>query len=446
MAQPTSPFLRTGQPAFTEFNAAAACVIAPSSNVGQPMTIQDLRDSNVPPIDHAYYTLPAKSVQEQNNFAASNGTVVGLDSKAEARMVNKETVQDFLNDGICPANKSDRKALAYFLLTSKLFNALAWLVFRNNGNMLDLRDFELGNDGADSVAKWAVTIPFKVSLDLSHNGIDANGAAFIAHALATDTISCLTLDGNPLGDEGVQSLCGGLLRNSSLQLLGLAWVGAGGAAMQAFAGVLDSHPSLTEVNLNASAFDDEAAAVFSAALGRNKKITGLDMCHVQASDTGLSVLAGLLKTNTALKRISLGRSSPNNLPLALADTLAEALGVNRALTHLHLSAAIVPAAAGNRLVAAVATNTTLLSFRSLFSFFPAVFVAQKKIEDKLKANFLIEAAGNALADLSRRPEWPVAVPDKVGQSIAGLVAQVALDATRSAAMKSVIEAGPLARH
>lgn len=407
------------------------------------MTLQDARDSDFPPIDHAYYTLPAKSVLDRKNFVANSGTVVRLDTEAEARRVNRETVQDFFNDGICPAYESDRKALAYFLLTNKLFNALAWLVYRTNGNTLDLQSFELGNDGADSVAKWAMNLPFKVSLDLSDNGIDGSGAALLAHALAADTITCLILSGNPLGDEGVQSLCAGLLQNSSLQQLGLGGVDAGSGAMQAFARVLDSHPCLTDVNLNASAVDDDTAAVFSAALGRNKKVSVLDMMHICASDKALSILAGALKTNTALERISLGRRSPNTLPLALADTLAEVLGVNRALTCLHLSACIVPAEAGKRLAAAIATNTTLRFFRSLFNYLPVLAADQKKIADKLKANFLIEAAGNALADLSRRPEWHVAIPDEVGQAIAGLVAQVALDENRSAAMKSVIEAGPL---
>lgn len=67
----------------------------------------------------------------------------------------------------------------------------------------------------------------------------------------------------------------------------------------------------------------------------------------------------------------------------------------------------------------------------------------RRIQDKVKANALIEAAGNALSDMSRRPEWTVPVPDEVGQSIAAFVAQVAADHGRKSAMKSIVEAGPL---
>lgn len=407
------------------------------------MTLQSLRDSNLPSVDHAYYSLPAKSVLDRKIFVASSGTVVRLESDAEARMVTKETVEAFLNDGVCPADEADSKALAYFLLMNKLFRALDWLVFRTDGNTLDLGFFELGNEGADNVAKWAMSIPFKVSLDLSHTGIDANGAALFADALATDAITSLNLNGNSLENDGVQFLCAGLLQNSSLQQLQLAGVGAGSAAIQAFARVLDSHPSLSELNLNLCAFDDDAAAVFSAALGRNKKLTALYMAHVGASDKGLSVLAGALKANKALKTISLGRVNPNDLPVAMANTLAEALGANQTLACLHLAARSVPVASGSKLAAAIATNTTLRFFRSCFSYLPEVAAYQKQIDDKLRANALIEVAGNALADLSRRAEWPVAIPDEVGQSIAGLVAQVAVDENRSAAMKSLIQAGPL---
>ena len=74
---------------------------------------------------------------------------------------------------------------------------------------------------------------------------------------------------------------------------------------------------------------------------------------------------------------------------------------------------------------------------------PETSAARRQIDDKLRANSLIEAAGNALADLSRWPEWPVTFPDEVGQSIAGFMAQVAVDENRSAAMKYGIQAGPL---
>ena len=68
---------------------------------------------------------------------------------------------------------------------------------------------------------------------------------------------------------------------------------------------------------------------------------------------------------------------------------------------------------------------------------------QRQIDDTLEAHGLIEAAGNALSDLSQRPEWAVPIPPEVGQSIAAFVAQVATGEGRLTAMRSIVQAGPL---
>ena len=67
----------------------------------------------------------------------------------------------------------------------------------------------------------------------------------------------------------------------------------------------------------------------------------------------------------------------------------------------------------------------------------------RRIRDKVKANGLIEAAGQALSDLSKMPEWPVQVPDEVGQSIAGFIARIAAGDRKKEAMRAIVRAGPL---
>jgi hypothetical protein len=404
--------------------------------------MQDLRRSNVPPLDHTCFALPEKSVHQVARFVSRQGTVVWCETGSEARKVTREAVQEFFTSGALPEREPDVQALALFLLTNKLFGALAWLVVRSGASGLELADCELGNEGVEKVVEWAKVMPCKVTLDLSNNGIDAAGAALLAEALEADAITHLRLDGNPLGGEGVQFVCAALRRNASLQSLSLAAVNAGSLGMQAIADVLGCHPSLSVLNLNVNAFDDDSAARFAAAIGHNRILTDLFMSHVDASDAGLSIVAGALKTNTALERISLSIKTRDGLPAAVAETLCQALIVNRTLTCLHLPERGVTAAAANRLAAGIAQNTTLRFFLSSFAYSPEARAALRQIEDKLRANKLIEAAGDALSDLSQLPESTVPVPSEVGRSIAAFVSQVAADEGRRVAVRSIVEAGP----
>lgn len=184
---------RTGHPFATDFTMYPMPLPAQSGNGRQETDLQQLRDSSRPPSDPANYTLPLKSVADNARLAELDAEIESLsysdflsidlliapmleEQRRHSLMVTRETVQDFLNDGLCPQKTSECKALAIFLLTNKLFGALTWLVIRSGGDMLDLQRSELGNEGVGRVAEWARTIPFKAHLDLSNNGIDAVGA------------------------------------------------------------------------------------------------------------------------------------------------------------------------------------------------------------------------------------------------------------------------------
>lgn len=443
MIRSSSPIHRNGSTTLREFYIAPASFELTSNSTARTRTMQDLQRSNVPPFDHTAFSLPEKSVNQVNSFVSSSGKIVRCETETDARKVNREEVQDFFLSGAFSKEPSEVRALKIFLLTNKLYGALAWLVVRSNPGWLELADCALGNEIAGKVVEWVKAIPFKVKLDLSDNGIDAAGAALLAEALEADTITHLDLSGNPLGAEGVQLVCAALVRNKSLRSLSLAGVGAASLGFHAIASVLDSHPSLSSLNLNVNAFDDDAAAGFAAALGHNTILTDLSLIHVEASDAALCSVAGALMTNTALDRISLSRRKPDDLPVSVAETLCQALMVNQTLTCLQLPAASVTGAAANRLAMGVAQNTTLRFFFSRFLYIPGAAAVQRHIDDKLRANALIDAAGDALSDLSKLPEATVPIPSEAGRSIAAFVAQVATDENRRAAIQSIVLAGPL---
>lgn len=443
MIRSTSPIHSNGSTTLREFYVAPASFSSTSISTVRTWTMQDLQNSNVPPLDHTSFALPEKSVHQVKSFVSPSGSIIRCETDADARKVSRETVQDYFLSGILPEEPLEVQALSIFLLTNKLYGALAWLLVRTDTRELGLADCELGNEVAGKVAEWVKVIPFKVRLDLADNGIDAAGAALLAEAIEADTVTHLDLGGNPLGAKGVELVCAALLRNAGMQSLSLAGVNAGSLGIQAIAKVLDSHPSLCVLNLNGNAFDDEAAARFAAAVGRNTILTDLFTDYVEATDSALCSIAGALMTNTKLDRISLSRTKPDDLPVRVAESLCQALIVNQTLTCLQLQAASVTDDAANRLANGIAQNSTLRFFFSRFNYIPGAVAAQRRIDDKLRANALMEAAGNALSDLSQRPEWAMPIPPELGRSIAAFVGQVARDESRHEAVRSIVEAGPL---
>jgi hypothetical protein len=196
--------------------------------------------------------------------------------------------------------------------------------------------------------------------------------------------------------------------------------------------------------LSSNIYDDGATAIFAKALGHNKTLRSLAMKHVDASDAGLCMVIGALKTNTALASMRLSLSEPEHIHLPVA--VAEALAVNQTLSVLEVFLGVVTNEAAEGLVEAVAKNSSLRTFECRFAPYRLTAenaAAMKRIHDKVEANALIEAAGNALADLSQRPEWTVPIPLEIGLSIAAFAAQVGADEDRQAAMRAITKAVPL---
>ncbi|SMP47373.1 hypothetical protein [Noviherbaspirillum suwonense] len=392
----------------------------PPAPTTQAMIIQQLRAASRPPHDRASYDLPDLAAAQTTRLAEIE---VRLDAERAAcryepsekavellgehhrllLMATRETVQDFFDTGRCPEADIERKALALFLLNNKLLGALTWLVAQSDPPTLDLGHADLLDQHAGMIAEWATSLPFMIRLDLSGNRIDAAGVRFLASALKANTIAALNLGANPLGAEGMQAVCEAMLDNSSMLSLGLSSVGAGSAGVRAVAVILGIHPSLSTLSISDMRFDDAAAAILADALAHNKTLVSVVMRHLDASDAGLSMLVSALKTNTALKSMTifgLGFEQ-QRLPLALA----EALAVNRTLTHFEGNLQSLTSEAGQRLAEAVDRNTALLAFGCGMSFYESnkeAAVFDKRIQDKVMANGLIEAGGNVLADPGRR--------------------------------------------
>jgi hypothetical protein len=453
MSDPIRATWSTGLPvSISDSYPPSARLSAPSIQVPPNIRLQQLRDSARPPLDHHDFTLPEKSAGDNNSRKRLNydpgGTYLGhmiyMEQQAPPT-VTREVALAFLNDGQCPVLPREFKALALFLLSNRLFSALTWLLVHSATDMLAFDNCKLGNEGAGKLAEWLTTIPFKVKVNLRDNDIGPLGASLLASALAANTVVELHMGFNSLGDEGVQALCTGLLQNASMVSLDLRHVGARSAGMKAVALVLDSHPSLSVLCVDSNAFDDDTAAVFAIALGRSKFLTELDMQLFNASDNALALVGTALEVNTAMKSLSISGAMDEPYEL-LFNAVADGLISNRTLAELDLFADYISDAALKKLALAVEKNTTLLAIRvNLIGHEDRSETAavNRRIQDKVKDNALIEAAGQALSELSKKPEWPVPVPDEVSQSIAAFVAQVAAGDNRKEAMRAIVKAGPL---
>lgn len=441
-----------------------------SAGARQTLDLQQLRSLRIPSTDHSDFAFPALCADEKNARMAELDSRVeffrstygpGADDEAmeahyehhvESLKVTREAVLAFMNDGICPNEDRELQALVIFLVKNKLPDALSWLLVQTGTETLDMNNCDLGNEEVGMIADWAKTIPFQIRLDLQANRINADGAALLASALPANTITHLNLGNNPLKDKGVQALGAALSRNVSLKSLVLYHAGMENPGIEALAGVLDSHPALAVLVVDGNGFDDQGAATLAAALGKNKTLSRLSVRFSQLSDIGLAYLAGALTSNTSLKTLQLSSVRSQQLSgtdeewVHLPYALADALAVNQTLTRLVVFAGSMPGAAINRLAAAVAVNTTLREFDlalAPYNLSQENAAVASQISEKVQANALIADAGLALSELSQLPEWGVPIPPEVGQQIAAYAAQVAENERRSAAMNSMIEAGPM---
>ena len=376
--------------------------------------------------------------------ADDEGAATRHDHHVESLKLTREALLAFMNDGVCPQEQREFQALAIFLVKNKLPDALSWLIVQTGAKTLDLDHCDLGNEEIGMIADWAKAIPFQIRLDLVLNRIDGAGAALLADALPADTITHIDLGNNALQDHGVAALCAGLGRNTSLRSLSLYYTGITNPGIEALSGVLDAHPALANLVVDGNGFDDQGAASLATALGSNKTLSRLSVRFSKLSDTGLAYVAGALTSNTSMKTLQL--SGKDERCVHLPHALAEALAANRTLTHLFVFASSMPDGALHRLAAAVAVNTTLREFE--LAIIPHNLSAENaavvsQISEKVQANALIADAGQALSDLSQLPEWGVPVPPEVGHQIAAYAAQVAEDERRSAALNSMVGAGPL---
>nr|XP_006815323.1 PREDICTED: leucine-rich repeat-containing protein 34-like isoform X2 [Saccoglossus kowalevskii] len=237
---------------------------------------------------------------------------------------------------------------------------------KNNAyiHSMDLRYNNIGDTGAEYIAKLLEETVVLRSVNLMCNDIGEAGAKVIAKAFQTnETLVSLKLNGNKIGNKGGMAFAGVLQVNNTLEELDLGDTDQGTESVIALATVLNQNKSIRALNVNRPLLfshqeettvhmarmlkvtstlqelhlqkcdiRDFGAERLSDALIDNSSLKYLDVSCNRITRDGAKHLSKLLKHNTPLQILDLGF---NRIEDDGAKHLADALGqFNTCLTHL----------------------------------------------------------------------------------------------------------------
>jgi Ran GTPase-activating protein (RanGAP) involved in mRNA processing and transport len=275
------------------------------------------------------------------------------DVQALAEALKSNTTLTELNLGENYVGEAGTQALAEAL---KINSTLAHLNFVYNLP---------GDAGAQALAETLKTNTTLTTLDLGSCKLGDAGAQALVETLKTNTtLTTLNLSGIELGEAGETAegeIIGYMARNRFLKDPTLATLSfrdghLSDAGAQILAGALKTHTALTTLDLRYNRLGDAGAQALAEALKTNTTLTTLNLEGNQLGDASAQVLAETLKIHTALTSLGLSR---NRLGDAGAQALAEALKIHTALTVLELGWNQLGDTGAQALAEALKTNTAL---------------------------------------------------------------------------------------
>ncbi|CAM4566206.1 unnamed protein product [Lepidochelys olivacea] len=227
---------------------------------------------------------------------------------------------------------------------------------------LDLSDKVLGNSGIKLLCEGLKHPNRKVQkLRLEYCCITGAGCGDLAAVLRTSqSLTELDLNGNPLGDSGVQRLCEGLKHPScKLRRLGLESCHLKDTCGRDLAAVLRTKQSLTELDMcyNYNLRDTGVQQLCEGLKHPNCKLQRLILNWCNLTDASCGALSSVLSTSQTLTELVLGRNKVGDPGVQL---LCEGLKhPNCRLQILNLSLCELTAACCGDLASALSTNQTL---------------------------------------------------------------------------------------
>ena len=134
----------------------------------------------------------------------------------------------------------------------------------------------------------------------------------IGRALAENTVlKTLTINGNHIGERGVEHICAGLRTNRTLTELNLCGNQVGDTGAAALARIIqpNAHPALVKLDLRHNDISDIGFASIASSIAEGGRLTSLDLRYNHsATDVGIAHLGKMLATNFTLLTLALDAS------------------------------------------------------------------------------------------------------------------------------------------
>jgi hypothetical protein len=123
---------------------------------------------------------------------------------------------------------------------------------------VDLGNCSLGDAGTKSLMQSICrsidphsTVNTHLKMQLNRNGIQEEGASHITELLnSTSIVSDLWLDGNPIGDKGLQTIFDALKQNKTLKYFSVSKCGMTDTGVASLAGALHTNDTLEKLHIN----------------------------------------------------------------------------------------------------------------------------------------------------------------------------------------------------
>ena len=147
-------------------------------------------------------------------------------------------------------------------------------------------------------------------LDIRWCNIQSSDSVHLAKALeenATTQLQTLWLEGNPIGSEGAVAFADMLATNKSLTELNMSGCSIQGEGAVCLAKAMENNSSMTEFDVSYNPFGSEGAVAFASMLKKNQCLKTLDLCDDSVGVEGALELIESLKHNATLEQLTLSR-------------------------------------------------------------------------------------------------------------------------------------------
>eukprot|EP00455_Lapot_gusevi_P003117 TRINITY_DN11291_c0_g1_i2.p1 TRINITY_DN11291_c0_g1~~TRINITY_DN11291_c0_g1_i2.p1 ORF type:complete len:479 (-),score=81.73 TRINITY_DN11291_c0_g1_i2:116-1552(-) len=282
--------------AFLNLMVTTHHLFSPTAILGSISKLPNFSLSTTPArlaVTHQPLTLDTVSVISR--MVCEAGLVCAPISVLSFEASNLSSVEvDVISNALCTNHTISELDLSHNHITLDAAQSLARALSENRTLKLLKLDHTQLNDAALSVLASALPNSCLETLVLSHNQIGGPGAAALAQALSspslTDTLKCILLDHNNLGDEGAAELASMLLHNSYLHSLDLQHNNINTQGALAISNALQENDSLLELNLLGNPLPHEAVLALTHACRRNRALEKICFAQYTLLHESLAVL------------------------------------------------------------------------------------------------------------------------------------------------------------